>query len=288
MKLQIPPVSQRNPLWANKKLGTSTVSTIGNYGCLLTCHSMMLTYYGHEFHPDDLNEFYKTRKVFDQATLINYYKAADCFDDINADEFVDCYDSPAPLEKIDKYLIEGKPVIALVDFSPTAGVQTHFILIIGKENDYLINDPWTGETYFFTAKYGDPARFIFGLRLYSGPKQEVEENVASLNAKITELSNKLADEIKANAELRTTIVRLEGDFAEQDKQMQSLIEENRKALAEQQGAEKALMEKMVDYNNLEKKYQEVVKVLSETEKTIEQKIIDSILFKIGPFVIRIR
>lgn len=62
------------------------------------------------------------------------------------------------------------PVIALVDFDPkTQGVQGHFVLIIGKDGDYLINDPMAnpGEgSYWFSARYGDPARGIYGLRLY--------------------------------------------------------------------------------------------------------------------------
>ena len=77
MKLNIKTWGQRDPLWADKKLGTSTTTTIGQAGCLLVCHSILLSYYGHDFHPDDLNEFYKTRGVFDQATLINFYKAGE-------------------------------------------------------------------------------------------------------------------------------------------------------------------------------------------------------------------
>jgi len=133
MKLNIKPVSQRNSRWGRKKLGSSSV-TISNYGCLLTCHAMLLNYYGKDFTVDSLNEFYKSNGVFDQKNLINFWAAANCFDDITADERVDCYNIPAPLEKIDKYLGEGKPAIALVDFSPKAGIQTHFVLIIGTKD----------------------------------------------------------------------------------------------------------------------------------------------------------
>jgi len=225
MKLEIKPLSQRDSLWANKKLGSSTVSTIGDYGCLLVCHAMILTYYGHDFHPDDLNEFYKTRKVFDSATIINYYAAANCFEDISADDYVDCYIDPAPLDRIDKYLAEGKPVIALVDFSPKEGVQTHFVLIIGKDKDYLINDPWTGETYWFEAKYGDPARYIFGLRLYSGPVKEVVTNEA-LNAQIVSLHTQLSTAHGAMADLQDTIGKQKATIDGYEKDAKELREEN--------------------------------------------------------------
>jgi len=230
MKLNLPKFyGQRDPLWSNKKLGTSTSSTIGDYGCLLICHAMLLSYYGHDFHPDDLNEFYKTRGVFDQATLINYYKAGECFPDFKADEYVDCYDVPAPLDKIDKYLVEGKPVIALVDFTPGGSVNTHFVVIYGKDQDYLIWDPWYAETYYFTAKYGDPATKIFGLRLYSGPIPEGGVTIESLNAHIQELTKQITDQISANAELRNINVKLQGEIAETDKINQQLVEDNRKA-----------------------------------------------------------
>lgn len=174
MKLNILPIGQKDARWASKKLGNGT-GTIGNYGCLLICHSMMLTYYGHELLPDALNEVYKTQGVFD-GNLINFYAAGKVFGDIVADEYYDCQDVPADLTKIDKYLEAKKPVIALVDFDldPSNKVQSHFVLIIGKDENgsYFINDPWEGETYYFHAKYGDPARFIYGLRLYSGPPKE--------------------------------------------------------------------------------------------------------------------
>jgi len=241
MKLEIKPLSQRDARWKLKKLGTSDVS-IGNYGCLLVDHCMMLNYYGKDFTPDSLNEYYKSKGVFDQGNQINFWAAANCFEDITADEYYNCYDTPCDLEKIDKYLSQGKPVICLVDFSPTAGVQTHFVLIIGKDNDYLVNDPWTGETYWFEAKYGDPTRYIYGLRFYSGKVPIGGETVESLLAKNKELSEKLAVEIQSNSELRTRVVQFQSDLAEQDKKMAELIEENRKAEIDKQNAEKEVSE----------------------------------------------
>lgn len=268
MKLNIKPISQRDEKYKLKKLGTSSVS-IGNYGCLLTCHAMLLNYYGKDFTVDSLNEFYKSKGVFDQGSLINFWAAANCFDDITADEYINCYTTPAPLDTIDKYLAEGKPVIALVDFSPTAGVQTHFVLIIGKENDYLINDPWTGETYFFTAKYGDPAKFIFGLRLYSGKVPIGGETVESLIAQVTSLSDKLAIEIQSNAKLRKTVVGFQGDLAEADEQNSLLAEENRKLVM---ADEKAKIQLKVLHKGIES-YQKAEKTLKDRLKVLESESI---------------
>ena len=223
MKLNIIPLSQRDERWKLKKLGTGT-GTIGNYGCLLTCHAMLLSYYGHEFLPDVLNEVYKDKNVFDQDNMVNFFAAANVFGDITADEFYNCYDLPCDLTKIDKYLEQKKPVIAMVDFSPTAGVQTHFVLIIGKSDDghYLINDPWTGETYFFHAKYGEPARYIYGLRLYSGePKNEVseEDKISDLTDALKSCNTDLAKKAEEVAGLRVDLETQERDNSDLAKQL---------------------------------------------------------------------
>lgn len=215
MKLNILPLSQRDEKWKLKRLGTGT-GTIGNYGCLLVCHAMMLTYYGHEFLPDVLNEVYKTKDVFDLGNQINFFAAANVFGDITADEYYNCYDTPCDLSKIDAQLEKKQPVIALVDFSPTAGVQTHFVLIIGKAEDghYLINDPWTGETYFFHAKYGEPARYIYGLRIYSGePKNGIsdEDKISDLNDSLKSCNQDLAKKAKEVAGLTVELETQERD-----------------------------------------------------------------------------
>ena len=94
--------------------------------------------------------------------------------------------------------------------------------------DYLIVDPWDGQVKSFKAKYGDPSKYIFGLRLYSGPVSIGGETIESLIAQVKNLSEKLAVEIKSNAELREKLVKFQGDLVEADKQNGQLIEENRK------------------------------------------------------------
>lgn len=265
MKLNIPPLSQKDSRWGRKRLGTSTV-TISNYGCLLTCHSMMLIYYGHEeCLPDVLNELYKTKKVFDQGNLINFYAAANCFEDITVDEHYNCYDVPCDLSKIDKYLAEKKPVIALVDFSPKTGIQTHFVLIIGHEgNDYLINDPWTGETYFFSAKYGDAARFIFGLRLYSGELKEenLEDTISDLETKVKSLNEENARKSLENNELRTALENQERDNKDLSEQLVKARSERNKI----DGEKKVLETKVKD---VEKQVVNLKKGLASAEDTVK-------------------
>lgn len=225
MKLPIQPLSQRDERWKLKRLGTST-TTIGNYGCLLTCWSMMAIYFGHEdMLPDVLNELFKTKGAYDQGNLLNFYKAGDVFDDVTADEFYNCYDLPCDLSKIYSYLDAKKPVIALVDFEPTPGIQTHFVLIHGyndeKKEDLLCIDPWTGEELWFNQKYGDPARYIFGLRLYSGKPKEV----INVEDKLSDSQDKLATCNKALAEKSQEVAKLIADLENQERDNKDLADQ---------------------------------------------------------------
>jgi len=234
MKLNILPLNQRDSRWSSKKLGTSSVN-IGGYGCVITCISMLCTYYGHEVTPDQLNQMLINVGGFAQTNLMIWEKLHDLFPDIKWDGRIDCPDVPAPLETIDSYLNKSMPVIVCVDFDPKEGLQQHFVLIIGKENnDYFINDPWTGETYFFTAKYGDPAKGIYGLRLYSGPVVIEEDNykvvykgqtlatyetnpidkIENLDKEVESLKETVSQEIQNNATLQSALSLQEKDNAE--------------------------------------------------------------------------
>ena len=229
MKLPIIPLSQRDLKWKDKKLGKSTALTIGSDGCLLVCHSMMLNYFGHEQTPDILNEIYKSKNVFDNA-LINFYAAGNVFEDFDAVEYYNSIDVPCDLSKIDKCLSEKQPVIAYVDNVSGDNKPDHFVLIIGKSEDghYFTNDPWTGETYYFDAKWGDPERYIYGLRIYKGtPKAEssLENKIGDLEDKIKSLNEQVANLSLENNALRT-------DLSTQEKDNEDLAEQLRVARSE--------------------------------------------------------
>ena len=234
-KLNIEPLNQRNPLWGNKKLGTSNV-TIKTSGCVITALSMLCTYYKHPVTPDELNAKLIAVDGFADLNLMKWEKLHDVFPDISWDGKIDCSKTPAPLDKVDTYINKMMPVVALVDFDlAQSGLQQHFVLIIGKENnDYFINDPWTGETYYFSAKYGDPKVGICGLRLYTGPVVIEEDNykvvykgqilatyerniidqIDELNKQVNSLKETSAQQMQDNAILQTTLTQQEKDNAE--------------------------------------------------------------------------
>lgn len=230
MKLPVLPLSQRDIRWKTKLMGGG--GSIGQFGCLLTCHSMALIYYGHDnMAPDVLNEVCKQKNIYD-GNYLNFFALGGLFGDYIASEYYDCIATPCDLTKIDNSLIKKMPVIAMVDFdnNPSTKNDTHFVLIIGKteDNHYIINDPWTGETYFFDAKYGEPTKGIYGLRLYTGtPREET-----NLQDKVDDLTGKLksVNETLANALLETNSLR--NQLQEQEVAEQNALDQLNKTRSE--------------------------------------------------------
>lgn len=172
--------SQQDPKWKASKLGFDKESTIGNFGCLLTCISMIASGYGFDETPASLNEKLKAAGGFQGAYLMPY-AVANVLQGISYKTYIDCKNQPAPLAEINAWLGMGKPVILEVDWSPQAGVQTHYLVAYAqKDGDYSIYDPYpfpppekelTLKTskYAQVAKTDDPARIITGVMFFDGP-----------------------------------------------------------------------------------------------------------------------
>lgn len=173
MKINITPLSQRDPRWAGQRLGTVDGTTIGGFGCLVTCMSMLATYYGHTITPDVMDNWLTDNQGYVQGNLYRNDAFGREFSDCSFDTVIFCTNIPAPLSEIDVYLQAKKPVVVMVDFDhdPANGVQTHFVLVTGKTEDgqYIINDPWFGDEVFLDARYGEPAKAINQVNFFSGP-----------------------------------------------------------------------------------------------------------------------
>ena len=146
--------SQKDPKWKDTKLGTSTVSTIGGYGCLLCDVASVLTYYGKDTDPLRLNEDLKKVNGFYNGSYLIYGAVTDIYEDVTMDwgNFIDYSLIPADLQKIDSILLSKRPVICKVDFKPeTSELNEHWITIIGKTEDgqYICIDPIDGIEIFF-------------------------------------------------------------------------------------------------------------------------------------------
>ncbi|MEO0289580.1 MAG: C39 family peptidase [candidate division WOR-3 bacterium] len=254
MILPIKPISQRDLKWKDKKLGTSTVNTIGSHGCLLTCCAMVCNYFGKNTDPARLNDDMVRVKGFYSGSLWVWGKLSEVYPDILFDWQVynegQCADKPAPLSLIDRLLDEKLPVIVKVDFNPGGALDEHWVLIIGKDEagSYLINDPWTGETYFFQAKYQDPARYIYQICAYRGkiPEEKYqllkggvllkeyetnpEDKILDLENKVSSLNEELAKTRLEVNSLREALSAQETDNKDLASQLQTARQERDNAL----------------------------------------------------------
>ncbi|GAB4483922.1 MAG: hypothetical protein OHK0031_07680 [Anaerolineales bacterium] len=174
--------SQTDPAWKSKTLGFDKTSNIGSFGCLLTSVTMLASGYGVNETPDSLNEKLKAVAGFSAGTAFLVPGALPAvLPGIRYITYTRCWGVPAPLAEIDGWLARGKPVIIEVDWSPQAGVQTHYMVLYGKEDgDYLVYDPYpfpvtNGKIKLGQSKYAqiagtkDPAKIITGVMYFDGP-----------------------------------------------------------------------------------------------------------------------
>lgn len=88
---------------------------------------------------------------------------------------VDCYDRPAPIDRVEAVLAARGGVLALVDFVPGGSVNQHWVRVLRLvDGDAWLCDPWlpagTGG-YWMMPKYAhhtwaDVGRSIFRLAMY--------------------------------------------------------------------------------------------------------------------------
>lgn len=172
--------SQTDPSWKGTLLGFDSESTIGGYGCLLTCVTMSATGFGFAETPASLNEKLKAlgpNQGFMSAMLV-WGGIAKALPGVTVRRLVDCDNSPAPLADIDAALAAGFPVIVEVDYSNQPGYQYHWIVLYGKKDgDYLFQDPYPypppgQEALLGQSRYahrGGLDRIITGAAFVEGP-----------------------------------------------------------------------------------------------------------------------
>ncbi len=139
MAFNIVHYSQQDPQWKNDKISNGP-DTIGYVGCALTCVAMYASGWGFPETPGGLNKKLIANGGF-RDELIVWGAISQIHPQI---KFIGLnLDANAPISQINASLAAGQPVIVEVDFSPDAGLQTHWVVVYEqKGNDYLMLDPW--------------------------------------------------------------------------------------------------------------------------------------------------
>ncbi len=133
--------SQQDPAWKGNTIGGGP-DTIGYIGCALTSLAMYASGWGYTETPATLNAKLTSAGGFVDEGIV-WGAISKFHPQIRSTGLTLCAPYQAPLAQIDSYLASGEPVIVEVDYSPDAGLQTHWVLIYAKQgNDYLIQDPW--------------------------------------------------------------------------------------------------------------------------------------------------
>lgn len=169
---------QNDSRWKDVKLGFHQKETIGTWGCLLTSMTMVANGFGFNETPKSLNAKMKAAGGFQGALVIPAALPNVC-PGLIFKGYQPCENNPAPLGQIDAALAAGMPVIVQVDWSPKAGVQTHWVLLYGKENGrYLMRDPYRyggdspDKKLYLTDRYDHqgkaPSKAITGIVWFEG------------------------------------------------------------------------------------------------------------------------
>jgi len=169
---------QNDPKWKGIKLGNQSKETIGSWGCLLTSLTMVANGYGFDETPETINEKMKSAGGFQGALVIPAVLSSIC-PGVAFKGYLPCEDTSAPIAQIDAAIAADKPVVVQVDWSPKAGLQTHWIVLYDKAgNDYYMKDPYrySGDAPDkkikvldrYTHSGGDIAKAITGVIWFEG------------------------------------------------------------------------------------------------------------------------
>jgi hypothetical protein len=156
--------NQRNPLWGAAKLGTSN-TTVGGYGCLMTCAASMLTDAGAAMNPLQLNNWLKANGGFTGSNLF-VFASVDKLNVVKFYNLIDCASTPAPVAQLDELVSQGDFVIVKVDFDPaTIRTEEHWVRYLGNGQ---MMDPWQGDIAPITPRYRgkDAAQAILRAAIY--------------------------------------------------------------------------------------------------------------------------
>ncbi len=151
--MTIKPLNQRDARWKNKYLGFSKL-TIGNYGCTITCLTMLINFVeGKNYGVDEVNDKLKTAKAFQGALLI-WSRVPLAFPSLKWVKRGYNYNN---IEVAFNVYVNDMPVMVEVN-GAKIGASKHWVLFTGSGK---ANDPWFGKV-ISTSMYPLTGYAIYG------------------------------------------------------------------------------------------------------------------------------
>lgn len=175
--MNIPVLSQRDPRWADMLINKTT-STVGSYGCTLTCLSMLF-----DKTSDEMNIWLAANRgyVNDLIWWVNvpYFKK----------RFY-CERTIAPVEEIREELKAGHAILLAVHLGKDNPLKPNHWVLCTDEN-FTIHDPWFGDTVSLMERYGSPEKAILGGAYfdYPPPVDSHVENPLAYPKKVQSVAN---------------------------------------------------------------------------------------------------
>lgn len=173
--LDIKPLSQRDPRWKDQRLGTVDGITIGSDGCVVTSHSMGLTFHGKPILPNQLDDFLTDNGLYfddegDGPASDNLWlphNISKVWDKMKFITTTYCYTVPAPIAEIKAAIDRNQPPTLWVMNNGVA----HNVLAVGYDgNEIIVNDPWMGDQVRMDQRWGaTSAQVILSVDYYEGP-----------------------------------------------------------------------------------------------------------------------
>lgn len=207
--MNITPLSQRNEKWRYKKLGSGNTLTLGDYGCVVTCFTMLVNYItGKKYGVDDINAILVNGGAFYQDTLMWWTEVPKALSYMKFEWRGWSYEN----DKVADYIYnKGIPVIVQVDAAPIGSPRSdHYVLYIG---DGKCADPWDGIIKPIST-YPDTKGYI----LYSVDKSKLPTgNDDALNACLTAHKQAVEAANKKDTEITELKKQIEGLKATEDR-----------------------------------------------------------------------
>jgi hypothetical protein len=156
--IDAPLYKQHDAAWGDERIGGSG-QKIRSAGCTLCSMAMLLSHYGVEVHPGELNSFLKNSGGYTSTGLLVWDKCVE----FAAGRIRLQYEGPPRQEIIERNLARGNPVIVKVLMH---GRVQHWVLVVGTDGaDYLINDP-AGSSRA-PGRLGTYGSYIYALRVFA-------------------------------------------------------------------------------------------------------------------------